>query len=92
MVIEGLIGWVVIGVIAGSLAGLVMKDEAYGAIQDVAIGIPGAVLAGWGSRALGEYGGGLFGGLTGACVEAVVCIALLHTVKSQRARRATSRA
>ena len=66
MVIGGLIGWVVIGVIAGSLAGLAMKDEAYGAIRDVVIGIPGAVLAGWGSRALGVYGGGLFGGLAAA--------------------------
>ena len=91
MVIEVLIGWVVIGVIAGALAGLVMKDEAYGAIPDVVVGIPGAVLAGWGSRALGVYGGGLFGGLAGACIGAVVCITLLHTVNSKRARRATSR-
>ncbi len=92
IVIEGLIGWVVIGVVAGSLAGLVMKDEAYGAIQDVVIGILGAVLGGWASRALGVYGGGLFVGLAGASVGALVCITLLHTVNSKRARRAAWRA
>jgi uncharacterized membrane protein YeaQ/YmgE (transglycosylase-associated protein family) len=89
MGIEGFLGWVVIGVIAGSLAGLAMKDEAYGAVRDIVIGIPGAVLAGWGSRALGVYGGGLFGGLAGACAGAVVCITLLHTVKGTRAPRAS---
>ena len=87
MVIEGLIGWVIIGVIAGSLAGLAMKDEAYGAVPDVMIGIPGAVLAGWVSRTLGVYGGGLFGGLASAGGGAVACITLLHTLKSRRAPR-----
>lgn len=89
MVIEGLMGWVVIGVIAGSLAGLAMKDEAYGAVPDVMIGIPGAVLAGWGSWALGAYGGGLFGGLASAGVGALVCITVLHTVQSRCAPRAS---
>jgi uncharacterized membrane protein YeaQ/YmgE (transglycosylase-associated protein family) len=78
-------GWIVIGVIAGSLAGLVMQDEAYGAVRDVLVGIPGAALGGWGSQALGIYGGGLFGGLAGAGVGALACITLLHAVRGKRA-------
>jgi len=41
-----IIGWIIIGIIAGWLAGLIMKGGGYGLIGDVIIGIIGAFIGG----------------------------------------------
>ncbi|MGE5224043.1 MAG: GlsB/YeaQ/YmgE family stress response membrane protein [Omnitrophica WOR_2 bacterium] len=43
----GLLAWIVIGLIAGWLAGLVMKGSGYGALGDILLGIIGAVIGGF---------------------------------------------
>ena len=43
----GLITWVVVGAIAGWLAGQVMKGSGFGLIGDIVIGIIGALVGGW---------------------------------------------
>ena len=68
------ITWLVIGLIAGWLAGLVMKGSGYGLVGDILVGILGGVAGVW-----------LFvfivpvdqrGGLVGTIVVAAVCAAL----------------
>jgi len=42
----GLLSWIVVGLIAGWLAGTVMRGGGYGLIGDIVIGIVGALIAG----------------------------------------------
>ena len=47
MTVEALIIWLVIGAVAGWLAGLIMAGGGFGLIGNIIIGIVGAVVAGW---------------------------------------------
>ena len=53
----GFITWIVVGLIAGWLAGQVMKGGGYGVIVDIILGILGGVLGGWLFGALGIWPG-----------------------------------
>jgi uncharacterized membrane protein YeaQ/YmgE (transglycosylase-associated protein family) len=68
------VSWVVVGLLAGWLAGIVMKGGGYGLIGDLGLGLVGSVVGGWIFRALGlSAGGGLFP-TVGALVGAVLVI------------------
>jgi uncharacterized membrane protein YeaQ/YmgE (transglycosylase-associated protein family) len=55
------VSWVVVGLLAGGLAGFVMKNGGYGLIGDLVLGIVGSVVGGGIFWALGvSAGGGLF--------------------------------
>jgi len=43
----GLFTWIVVGAIAGWLAGKVMKGSGFGLIGDIVIGVIGALVGGW---------------------------------------------
>jgi uncharacterized membrane protein YeaQ/YmgE (transglycosylase-associated protein family) len=43
----GLLAWIVVGLIAGFLAGLVMKGSGFGVIGDIIIGVIGGLLGGY---------------------------------------------
>lgn len=43
----GLLTWLIVGIIAGWLAGLVMKGRGFGLIGNMVIGIVGALVGGW---------------------------------------------
>ncbi len=43
----GLLAWIIVGLIAGWLAGMVMKGGGYGIVGDIIIGIIGALLGGF---------------------------------------------
>ncbi len=47
-----LLTWIVVGVIAGWLAGQVMKGSGFGLIGDIVVGVLGALVGGWLARAL----------------------------------------
>jgi len=42
-----LISWIVVGLLAGWLAGQVMKGGGYGLVGDIIIGVIGALVGGW---------------------------------------------
>ena len=48
----GILSWIVLGLVAGFLAGQFMKGGGYGIVGDIVLGIIGAVLGGWLSSAL----------------------------------------
>lgn len=54
----GLLAWLVVGLIAGWLAGLVMKGGGYGVLVDILLGILGGFLGGWIFGKLGIWSGG----------------------------------
>ena len=47
MSVESLIIWLLVGAIAGWLAGLIVKGHGFGLIGNIVVGIVGAFLAGW---------------------------------------------
>jgi len=69
------VSWVVVGLLAGWLAGIVMKGGGYGLVGDLVLGLVGSVVGGWIFRTLGVFpGGGLFPTVFVAFVGAVIVI------------------
>jgi uncharacterized membrane protein YeaQ/YmgE (transglycosylase-associated protein family) len=76
-----LIYFLLIGLVAGWLAGKVMKGSGYGLIGDLVIGVVGAFLGAWIFGLLHIAAGGLLGLLVTAFVGAVVLVWLLRMIK-----------
>jgi len=82
MIGGGLIWWIVVGLIAGWLAGKVMKGGGFGVLMDIVIGMIGAVLGGWVFGMLGIYSsGGLIGSVLVAFVGACILLWLVRLIK-----------
>jgi uncharacterized membrane protein YeaQ/YmgE (transglycosylase-associated protein family) len=78
----GFIAWIVVGLIAGWLAGQVMKGGGYGVVVDIILGILGGVLGGWILGLLGIWsGGGMIGSIIVAFVSAVIPVWLTRLLK-----------
>ena len=77
-----LIYLIVVGLIAGWLAGQVMRGGGYGPLVDIVLGILGAVVGGWVFGMLGIWpGGGLIGSIVVAFVGAVILVAIARVIK-----------
>jgi uncharacterized membrane protein YeaQ/YmgE (transglycosylase-associated protein family) len=77
----GIIAWLVVGLIAGWLAGLVMKGGGYGLIGDIVIGIVGAFVGGFVfSLITGGGTAGFWGSIAVAFVGAVILIAVVRAL------------
>ena len=81
MAVNELIWFLLIGLIAGWLAGQVMKGGGYGVIGDMIVGVIGALVGGWLFGMLGISAGGLIGSLITAFVGAVILIFLLRMIR-----------
>ena len=78
----GLIWWCIVGLIAGFLAGKVMKGGGFGVIMDIVIGIIGAMLGGWLFGMVGiSAGGGLIGSIIVAFVGACILLWIVRLIK-----------
>ena len=78
----GFIIWIVVGLIAGWLAGQVMKGGGYGVLVDIILGILGGVLGGWVFGFLGIWpGGGILGAIIVSFVGAVILVAITRLLK-----------
>lgn len=53
MTVESLVIWIVVGLVAGFLAGNIVKGYGFGLVGNVIVGIVGAFLAGWLLPAIG---------------------------------------
>jgi uncharacterized membrane protein YeaQ/YmgE (transglycosylase-associated protein family) len=74
--------WIVVGLIAGWLAGKIMKGGGYGVIVDIILGILGGVVGGWIFGVLGIWrGGGVIGSLIVAFIGAVILVWLTRLMK-----------
>ena len=76
--------WLVVGLIAGWLAGKVMKGGGYGPFADLILGILGGILGGWIFGMLGIWpGGGIIGSLLVAFIGAVILVWLTRLIKKK---------
>jgi uncharacterized membrane protein YeaQ/YmgE (transglycosylase-associated protein family) len=77
--------FLLIGLAAGFLAGVVVKGGGFGLLGDLIIGVIGALLGGFIFGLLGITAGGLLGALITAFVGAVVLLLLLRLVAGKKA-------
>jgi len=75
---QSLIGWLLVGLIAGWLAGKLSRGRGYGCVTDVIVGVLGAFIGGWIFGKLGILGGGFIYSLAAATVGAVVLVGIVH--------------
>jgi uncharacterized membrane protein YeaQ/YmgE (transglycosylase-associated protein family) len=82
MTLGAIIIFLLIGGVAGWLAGLLMSGGGFGLIGDIIVGVIGSVIGGWLFSALGiAAGGGLIGAIIAAFVGAVILIAIIRAIK-----------
>jgi len=78
----GFLAWIVVGLIAGWLAGQFMKGGGYGLVVDIILGLLGGVLGGWIFEKLGvSTGGGMIGSIVVAFIGAVILIGITRLLK-----------
>jgi uncharacterized membrane protein YeaQ/YmgE (transglycosylase-associated protein family) len=73
---ESVIAWVIIGLIAGWLAGKVSRGRGFGCIADIILGMVGAIIGGWIFLKLKIQGGGLLFSIAAATLGAVILVAI----------------
>jgi len=79
---ESLIIWLIVGGVAGWLAGLIVRGFGFGVVGNIVVGIIGAFLAGWLLPQLGvNIGSGIAGAIIHALIGAIVLLAIIGLVK-----------
>jgi uncharacterized membrane protein YeaQ/YmgE (transglycosylase-associated protein family) len=82
MAIEAIIIWLIVGAIAGWLAGLVMKGGGFGIVGNIIVGIIGAIVAGWLLPRVGIIiVGGIVGQIVNAFIGAVIVLFVIGLLK-----------
>ena len=70
----GFIWSIIIGIVAGYLAGKIMRGGGFGVIVNLILGIIGGVLGGWVFSLLGISAGGILGSLITSTVGAILLL------------------
>jgi uncharacterized membrane protein YeaQ/YmgE (transglycosylase-associated protein family) len=82
MSLEALIIWLIVGALAGWIAGLIVKGYGLGLIGNIVVGIIGAVIAGWLLPRIGiVIGGGFIASLINAIIGAVILLVIIGLVR-----------
>jgi uncharacterized membrane protein YeaQ/YmgE (transglycosylase-associated protein family) len=84
----GILSWIVVGLLAGWLAGLVVKGGGYGCVGDIVVGVIGALLGGWIASYFFHMGDPISGinlqSILIAFVGAVIFVIILRLVTGKR--------
>ena len=79
---QSIIIWLIVGAIAGRLAGMVVRGGGFGLIGDIIVGIIGAVIAGWLLPRIGIIiGGGFIAAVIDAFIGAVILLIILRLLR-----------
>lgn len=78
----GIIIWLIVGAIAGWLAGTVVRGGGFGLIGDIIVGIIGGLIAGWLLPRIGlVIGGGIIAEIINAFIGAVILLVIIRLIK-----------
>lgn len=78
----GFLWFLLVGLIAGWLAGMLVKGGGFGVIGDMVVGVVGALIGGLIFTSLGvSSGGGMIGSIIVATIGAIILIFILRIVK-----------
>jgi uncharacterized membrane protein YeaQ/YmgE (transglycosylase-associated protein family) len=78
-----LLWFLIIGVIAGWLAGQIMKGKGFGLIGNLIVGVIGAIIGGFVFDALGIVAYGLIGSLIASLVGAIILLWIVSLIKKK---------
>ncbi|HEX3995150.1 MAG TPA: GlsB/YeaQ/YmgE family stress response membrane protein [Acetobacteraceae bacterium] len=79
---HGIVAWLIIGAVAGWLAGKIVEGSGFGLVIDIVVGIVGAFIGGWLAGALGlQFGGGMISSIVVAVIGAIVLLFGLRIIK-----------
>ncbi|MGB8186203.1 MAG: GlsB/YeaQ/YmgE family stress response membrane protein [Pseudolabrys sp.] len=82
MSLEALIVLIIVGAIAGWLAGIIVKGMGFGLVGNIIVGIVGAFIGSWLLGYLGVHiGGGFLGSIINATIGAVILLFVISLVK-----------
>jgi len=82
MTLEAILIILVIGAVAGWLAGQIVRGMGFGLIGNIVVGIVGAFIAGWLLPRIGiVIGGGMIGSIINATIGAVVLLVILGLIR-----------
>ncbi|MGA8962317.1 MAG: GlsB/YeaQ/YmgE family stress response membrane protein [Pseudolabrys sp.] len=82
MSLEALIVLIIVGAIAGWLAGIIVKGMGFGLVGNIIVGIVGAFIGSWLLGYLGVHiGGGFIGSIINATIGAVILLFVISLVK-----------
>jgi uncharacterized membrane protein YeaQ/YmgE (transglycosylase-associated protein family) len=80
----GIVAWLIVGLIAGWLAGLLMRGGGYGVIGDIIVGLIGAFIGGLLFSMLVQGDTGFWGSIGVAFVGACILVAIVRAVSPRR--------
>jgi uncharacterized membrane protein YeaQ/YmgE (transglycosylase-associated protein family) len=75
---HSIVSWLLLGLIAGWLAGQIGRGRGFGCITDVVLGLIGSYIGGWIFVKLGIFGGGFLYSLAAATLGAVILVSIAH--------------
>jgi uncharacterized membrane protein YeaQ/YmgE (transglycosylase-associated protein family) len=75
---HGIVAWLLLGLVAGWLAGKIARGRGFGCIADIVLGLIGSYLGGWIFTKLGIFGGGFLYSLAAATLGAVILVSIAH--------------
>jgi uncharacterized membrane protein YeaQ/YmgE (transglycosylase-associated protein family) len=75
---HSIVSWLLLGLIAGWLAGQIGRGRGFGCVTDVLLGLVGSYLGGWIFIKLGIFGGGFLYSLAAATLGAVILVSIAH--------------
>lgn len=78
---EGFLVFILIGLIAGWLAGVLVKGGGFGILGDIAVGVLGAVIGGYLFGTVGIGGSGMLGAILVATVGSIILIFVLRLIR-----------
>lgn len=82
MTLESILIFLLIGAVAGWLAGLIVKGGGFGLVGDIIVGIIGAFVAGWLLPKLGiSIGTGIVAAIIHATIGAVVLLVVIGLIR-----------
>ena len=82
MTVESLLIMIIVGIVAGWLAGQIVRGGGFGLVGDLVVGVVGALIAGWLFPRLGfSLGAGIVGAIISAAIGAVILLLILRLVR-----------
>ena len=81
MTVESLLVFLIVGAVAGWLAGVIVKGHGFGLVGNIVVGIVGAFIAGWLLPNLGLGLTGIVGSIVYALIGAVILLVIIGFIK-----------
>ena len=77
----GIVIWLLVGAVAGWLAGMIVKGYGFGLVGNMVVGVIGSLIAGWLLPRLGVFiGFGIIAEIINAVIGAVILLAIIGLI------------